>query len=281
MGTYFKKMKHVPFWKISGSGNDFILIDQRNPIIDPQEMKDFVAKVCRRGLSVGADGVIVIEPSTKADYKWHYYNADGGEVEMCGNGSRCVARFAYLNKIAPAKHTIETLAGIVQAEVIGDRVQVRLPDPTDLRLNLKIDIDGKSYPGHFINTGVPHVVYFVEDVETIEPIRLGRATRHHPLFAPRGTNANFVSITDRRSLKIRTYERGVEDETLACGTGAIAAAIIATALGKAAPPVSLLTRGRIVLGVDFKEEGGAFKDILLEGDARVIYKGELQTEALI
>lgn len=272
---------NIPFWKISGSGNDFILIDHRKPLISSDEMNRFVSRVCRRGLSVGADGVILIEPSTKADYKWHYYNADGGEVEMCGNGSRCAARFAYLSRIAPAKHTIETLAGIVEAEVLGDRVRVRLPDPSDLRLNLKIEIDGKTYTGHFVNTGVPHVVYFVDDVEKADVIRLGRATRRHSLFAPKGTNANFVSVTDPRSLKIRTYERGVEDETLACGTGAIAAALIGAALGKSAPPVSLLTRGRIVLGVDFKEEAGRYKDIFLEGDARVIYKGELQEEALL
>lgn len=266
---------------MSGSGNDFIMIDHRTPLIDPQEMKRFVAQVCRRGLSVGADGVILIEPSTKADYKWHYYNADGGEVEMCGNGSRCVARFACLNKIAPAKQTIETLAGLVQAEVIGDRVRVQLPDPHDLRLDLKIDIDGKTYTGHFVNTGVPHVVYFVEDVDAVDVIGLGRATRHHALFAPRGTNANFISVTDRQNLKIRTYERGVEDETLACGTGAIASALITTALGKTAPPVSLMTRGGIRLGVDFAHSGRTFKNITLEGDARIVYKGEILEEALL
>lgn len=276
-------MKTIPFWKMSGSGNDFIMIDHRNPIIPAGEMKAFVSKVCRRGLSVGADGVILIEPSENADYKWHYYNADGGEVEMCGNGSRCVARFAYLQKIAPAKHTIETQAGMVQAEVLapGDRVRVRLPDPSGLKLDLKIEIEGKTYPGHFINTGVPHVVYLVDDVETVDLTRLGRATRRHPLFAPRGTNANFVTVTGRQDLTIRTYERGVEDETLACGTGAIAAAMIATALGKTVPPVSLLTRGGIVLGVDFKKEGDLFKEVFLEGDARVVYKGELQEEALL
>ncbi|MDC4225118.1 MAG: diaminopimelate epimerase [Candidatus Manganitrophus sp.] len=274
-------MKPIPFWKISGSGNDFIMIDHRTPLIDPQEMKRFISQVCRRGLSVGADGVILVEPSTKADYKWHYYNADGGEVEMCGNGSRCVARFAYLNKIAPAKHTIETLAGIVQAEVIGDRVRVRLPDPTELRLDLKIDINGKSYTGHLVNTGVPHVIYFVDDVDTVDVIGLGRATRHHPLFAPRGTNANFISVVDRQNLKIRTYERGVEDETLACGTGAIGAAIVTTALGKTTPPVSLLTRGGVRLGIDFTRQGQLFKNTTLEGDARIVYKGEILEEALL
>ncbi|HLG22579.1 MAG TPA: diaminopimelate epimerase, partial [Candidatus Manganitrophaceae bacterium] len=183
-------MKSIPFWKMSGSGNDFILIDHRKPILQPEEMKRFVSKVCRRGLSVGADGVILIEPSSRADYAWRYYNADGGEVEMCGNGSRCAARFAYLQKIAPAEHTIETLAGLVQAEALGEtgeRVRVHLPDPSDLRLDLQIEIEGKRHAGHFLNTGVPHVVYFVEDVEAVDVIGLGRATRAHPLFAPKGT----------------------------------------------------------------------------------------------
>ncbi len=298
-------MNKIPFWKMSGSGNDFIVIDNRKPLLKADEIKPFVVKACRRGLSVGADGVILIDyPSREVDYgwhcydvdeerstypmsypranyAWHYYNADGGEVEMCGNGSRCVARFAYLNKIAPAKHTIETLAGILHAEVIGeerDRVKVQLTDPTDLRLHLKIEIDGVVWEGHFVNTGVPHVVYFVDDVEKVDLVRVGRATRYHSLFAPSGTNANFVALMDRHQMKIRTYERGVEDETLACGTGAVAAAVIAAALGKAASPVSLETRSGIVLGVDFKD---GYKEVSLEGDARIIYKGELCEEALL
>ncbi len=271
----------IPFWKMSGSGNDFIVIDHRDPIILPNEMKLFVANVCRRGLSVGADGVILIEPSSLANYAWHYYNADGGEVELCGNGSRCVARFAYLSGIAPAKHTIQTLAGIVQAEVLDTgRVKVKLPDPSDLRLHLKIEIEGKTYNGHFVNTGVPHVVYFVDDVNGVDVVHLGRATRYHSLFSPRGTNANFVSVVDRGCLKIRTYERGVEDETLACGTGSIAAALIATVLEKVTPPVALFTRGQTVLGVDFEGAGRSFTNIFLEGDARIVYKGELCEEAL-
>lgn len=271
----------IPFWKMSGSGNDFIIIDHREPIILPHEMKSFVANVCRRGLSVGADGVILIEPSSLANYAWRYYNADGGEVEMCGNGSRCVARFAYLSGIAPAKHTLQTLAGIVQAEVLeGGRVKVKLPNPSEFRLHLGIEIEGKTYSGHFVNTGVPHVVYFVEDVDSVDVVRLGRATRYHPLFSPRGTNANFVSVVDRGCLKIRTYERGVESETLACGTGSVAAALIATALEKVTPPVTLLTRGEMVLGVDFEGAGHAFINIFLEGDARIVYKGEICEEAL-
>jgi diaminopimelate epimerase len=278
-------MNHIPFWKMSGSGNDFIMIDNRDGAlkknIGAMPVSEWVSKVCRRGLSVGADGVILVEHSAKADYLWHYYNADGGEVAMCGNGSRCVARFAYLNKIAPARHTIETLAGIIRADVSGkegDRVRVQLTDPTDLRLHLKIEIDGVIHEGHFVNTGVPHVVYFVDDLEKVDLVGLGRATRYHSLFAPAGTNANFVALIDRHTIKIRTYERGVEDETLACGTGSVAAAIIATALEKTTPSISVQTQGGTVLGVDFKD---GYKEVFLEGDARIIYKGELLEEALL
>ncbi len=272
----------IPFWKMSGSGNDFVMIDVREkPISDVQ---NFVAKICRRGLSVGADGVILVDYSLKADYAWHYYNADGGEVAMCGNGSRCVARFATLNHIAPAQHAIETLAGIVHAEVLGkhrDRVRVQLPDTTDLRLNLNIEIEGVACEGHFVNTGVPHVVYCVDDVEKVNLVEIGRATRYHPVFSPEGTNANFVQIKNRHQIKIRTYERGVEDETLACGTGSIAAAVIGGALGKTASPLQVETRSGIELGVRFKQDGSSFKEIHLEGDARIIYKGVLTEEALL
>ena len=247
-------------------------------------MFGIIAKICRRGLSVGADGVILVDYSLKADYAWHYYNADGGEVAMCGNGSRCVARFAYLNHIAPAQHAIETLSGIIHAEVLGkhrDRVRVQLPDPTGLKQNIEVKIAGAPDFAHFVNTGVPHVVYFVDDVEKVDVVGIGRATRHHPLFAPAGTNANFVQMMNSHKIKIRTYERGVEDETLACGTGSVAAAVIGTAIGKTTSPLEVLTRTGIVLGVHFKQNAGAFSEIHLEGDARIIYKGVISEEALL
>lgn len=269
----------VPFWKMSGSGNDFIVIDHRKALIPADQVKAFVAAVCRRGMSVGADGVILVESSEKATYRWHYYNADGGEVQMCGNGSRCVARFAYLQGIAPAQHTIETQVGLLQADVMGNgRVRVRLPDSSGLRLNLSVEIDGVAYPAHFVNTGVPHVVYFVDEVATADVVHLGRATRYHSAFAPQGTNANFVERINSRTLAIRTYERGVEDETLACGTGAVAAGIVAAARGLATAPVTVQTRSGIPLGVDFKQLPDRVTDLFLEGDARLVYKGELQPE---
>jgi len=275
-------MNNIKFWKMSGCGNDFIMIDAREKLSLDIPLAEFIAKACRRGLSVGADGVILVERSSKADYAWHYYNADGGEASMCGNGLRCVARFAYLNGIAPMKHTIETGRGIMRAEIRPNgRAIVQMPDPTDCRLRFNIEIDGLIREGHFVNTGVPHVVYFVDDVEKVDVIRQGRATRYHPLFAPAGTNANFVQIGDPHFIKIRTYERGVEDETLACGTGSVAAAVIASALGKTNPALSVETRSGITLDVHFKQNGLTVTDVHLEGDARIIYKGELSEEALL
>ena len=277
--------KPIPFWKLSGSGNDFIIIDYRNHTMpSPDEMRMFVSKVCRRGLSVGSDGVIIIKSSQIADFGWHYYNADGGEVDMCANGTRCAARFAFENKIAPAKHTFETLAGIVNAEVVqenGVQVRVQLPDPSAAHLGMDITLGDQTLTGHFVNTGVEHVVYFVDDVQKTDIISLGRKTRYHHLFAPSGTNANFITVTDPHNIAIRTYERGVENETLACGTGSIAAALIATALEKVTPPVSLHTQSGMILEVNFRQEGTTFKDVSLKGDARVIYKGEIEQEALL
>ncbi|MFQ5578974.1 MAG: diaminopimelate epimerase [Nitrospiria bacterium] len=268
---------------MNGSGNDFVMIDHRKPTIPQNEMASFISKVCRRGLSVGADGLILVVPSSRADYGWHFYNADGGEAEMCANGSRCVARFAFLMGIAPAKHTIETIAGIVRAEVRGEegcRVQVYLPDPFDLHLNVDLEVNGEKERVHSVNTSVPHAVYFVDDTDKVDLVSLGSATRYHEHFAPKGTNVNIVSFSGD-SLKIRTYERGVEDETLACGTGAVAGAVIAASLGKVSSPVTLLTRGGTRLVVTFAQDGASFKNISLEGDARVVSRGEISEDALI
>ena len=270
----------IPFAKMSGSGNDFIVIDNRKDLVPRRTMRSFVRAVCRRGLSVGSDGVIFIQRSSRANFRWHYYNADGGEAEMCGNGSRCAARFAFLRKIAPKTLTFETLAGVIHAEVGKAGVTVRLPLPTDLRLHVPLEVDGKQYDAHFFNTGVPHTVLFVDDVEAVDVHRLGRTIRFHPAFAPAGTNANFVEIDGPTRLAIRTYERGVEGETLACGTGAVAAALLAGLLGKARSPVTLKTRGGRPLKVAFSLDGGAVSRVELTGEARLVYEGTLSPEAL-
>lgn len=270
----------IPFSKLSGAGNDFIVIDNRDGKVNPTAQ--FVAKVCARRLSVGADGLLLVErprDPRQADFRMRYFNADGGEVESCGNGARCISRFAYLKGIVGEKTRFETLAGLYEAEILGERVRVRVGDPKDVRLGFPLILAEGVFRVDFVNTGVPHVVFFLEDLDATDVVGLGRQTRYHSDFAPAGTNANFVRVVDEHTLRIRTYERGVEDETLACGTGSIAAAVVAALRGKVSVPVTLHTRGGFVLGVHFDRKGNVITDVRLEGDARLVYEGELLPEA--
>jgi len=269
----------IPFMKMSGSGNDFILIDHRAPFLNEDHLKDFIRKVCQRRISVGADGLILIEPSKKADFKWRFYNADGSEAEMCGNGGRCAARFAYLKGIAGPSLKFETLAGILSAQVEGKKVKLEMTKPFDLKLDETISIDGGEQIFSSINTGVPHAVLFVEDLEGLDILRMGRAIRYHSYFSPSGTNVNFVRLEKGSQLSLRTYERGVEDETLACGTGAVASALIASFKGLVKSPVSVKTRGGEVLTVYFKIEAKDVKSVFFEGDVHIVYEAEMWEEA--
>lgn len=270
----------IPFSKLSGAGNDFIVIDNRDGKVNPTS--EFVAKVCARRLSVGADGLLLVEKPhdpSQADFRMRYFNADGGEVESCGNGARCISRFAFLKGIVGEKTRFETLAGLYEAEILGERVRVRMGDPHDVRLGLPLTLAEGVFRVDFVNTGVPHVVFFVEDLDATDVVGLGRQTRYHSDFAPAGTNANFVRVVDEQTLRIRTYERGVEDETLACGTGSVATAVVAALRGKVSVPVTIHTRGGFVLGVHFDRKGDLITNVRLEGDARLVYEGDLLPEA--
>jgi len=272
-------MKSIPFYKMSGSGNDFIIIDNREQWVPDAQLLDLIKGVCRRKLSVGADGLILIEPSSAVDFKWRFFNADGSVAEMCGNGARCAARFAFLHGIAGRRMAFETLAGIIHAEVGEDAVKIRMTDPVDLRADFDLDLDDNSLRVSSINTGVPHVVMVVPDVEQTDVVATGRRIRYHQEFAPAGTNANFVSIDSGNKISIRTYERGVEDETLACGTGNVAAALILSHTQGLSSPVCLTTRSGSTLTVHFSRQANRYQDIYLEGDARVIYSAELWEDA--
>ncbi len=274
-------MPKIPiFYKMSGSGNDFILIDNRDGAVNAKEIKDFVAAVCRRKFSVGADGLILIEHSEKADFKWRFFNQDGSLAEMCGNGGRCAARFAYLNQICGPELSFETDAGIVRAIVDGIRVRLEMTQPNGMVLGEEIEAGGKVFSVNSINTGVPHAVIWADDLEGVPIVEWGRPIRYHDRYAPAGTNVNFVKQSENGNLLIRTYERGVEDETLACGTGSVAAALVAARKGLVESPVSVKTRGGDLLTVYFSKAGFDFVDVFLEGDARVIYQGRLWDEAI-
>jgi diaminopimelate epimerase len=270
----------IPFEKLSGAGNDFVVVDNRDGRLDPTS--EFVAKVCARRLSVGADGLLLVEKpddAGAADFRMRYFNADGGEVETCGNGARCIARFAYRHGIAPATMRFETLAGIYGAQVLGERVKVQMSDPKDVRLAVPLSLREGEFTVACVNSGVPHVVFVVDDADGVDVVGLGRQTRYHRDFAPVGTNANFVQVVDAQTLRVRTYERGVEDETLACGTGAIASAVTLAMMGRVSPPVAVRTQGGFTLAVHFRLSGGVPSDVHLEGDARLIYAGEVHPDA--
>jgi diaminopimelate epimerase len=282
----------IRFMKLSGSGNDFILVDNRERVIDGRRAGVLAAKVCRHRMSVGGDGLILIERSRRADFKWRLFNADGSEAEFSGNGARCAARFAYLKRIAPPRMRFDTLAGPIEAEMVRapartgtrrrralDQVKIRFPAPTGLRLNLRLAINGTERDVHFLDTGVPHCVCLVNDPDKIDVVGLGRPIRYHERFQPAGTNVNFVSVPDPHTVRIRTYERGVEDETLACGTGSIAAALIASLVAKVESPVTVIPQSGLKLTVHFVSQGAAFSDVYLQGDARAVYEGDMLLDA--
>ena len=276
-------MEPIEFWKMNGTGNDFILIDNRDGAVKPQDMSRLVARSCRRRESVGADGVIFVTDSKDYDFGWRFFNADGGEAEMCGNGGRCVSRFAFLKGIAGSEMTFETRVGPISAQVEGRMVKVLMPKPE----NEMMDVDLEFMPGwrscDFVNTGVPHVVVQVTDLENHGVMEQGRKIRYHSRFSPEGTNANFMTVTGPHELAVRTYERGVEDETLACGTGAIASALMASRRGMVTSPVKVHTRGGEVLTIYLNSEGfdvGTGGRVWLQGNTSVIYKATLHGEAM-
>lgn len=271
-------MEPIRFWKMNGCGNDFILIDNREEFLEGDNLRDFVIKVCTRRISIGADGLILIEPSSRAHFRWRFFNADGSEAEMCGNAGRCAARLAVIRKIAPPRLTFETKAGIIEAEVFGRLVKLQMTPPSGLELDVEVAIDGEKHSLDFLNTGVPHAVKFVSEIGSIPVKDLGRKIRFHPRFQPAGTNANFVQPIDHHRLKVRTYERGVEDETLACGTGAIASALLAACRGLVDSPVAVETRGGEILNIYFQRQGDNFPQVFLEGDTTLVYEGLLGEE---
>lgn len=272
-------MNPIPFYKMSGSGNDFIIIDNRASIVAVEDLPRFVAKVCRRGMSAGADGLILVETSDQVDFKWRFFNSDGSAAEMCGNGARCAARFAFLTGIAGDRMAFETQAGIISASVRGDQVRIRMSDPREIVQNDAVLVADYPLPISRINTGVPHVVMEVKDLAQANVKAVGREIRFHPQFAPAGTNVNFIARLDDNVWGIRTYERGVEDETLACGTGNVAAALVLSLRYDLPSPITFRTRSGTCLTIHFTRRKDQFEEVYLEGDARVIYTAELGPDA--
>jgi diaminopimelate epimerase len=273
--------KAFAFSKMAGAGNDFVVIDNRRGVVNDAVV--LTKRICTAHISVGADGLILIEPSQRADFRMRYFNNDGSGGEFCANGTRCAARFAVLNDIAPQKMTIETDAGLVSGEVTADGVvTLSLPSPSRFRAERPLRVEGDTIRGSSIVMGVPHyVLYPAADLWSLDIVPLGRAIRFHPdLSADGGANVNFVAVRDEHSIEVRTYERGVEAETLSCGSGVVASVAVSSLFGKVASPVSVLTRSGIALRVEFARDGDSIRDVRLTGDARLVFTAELTPEAI-
>ena len=265
----------IPFWKMHGAGNDFVLVDDR-ALKFPAADHAWLAAIGARRTGVGCEGIILIQPSDKAHFKMRFFNPDGSEVDMCGNGARCIARLARELGVAPDHMSFETGAGLIEASMEGDQVRLAMTTPKDWRLNQVIDIGGVKRPYGFVNSGVPHVVMPLDDFDGEDVAKTGAAIRYHKDFAPKGTNANFIQVTGPSALRIRTYERGVEAETLACGTGMVAAGLIAGRMGWVKPPVRITCASGDVLGVDYVLTADGADRVTLLGPAAHVFSGMLE-----
>ena len=266
----------LQFTKMNGAGNDFVMIDNRALNVKLAEKQ--IRSLCDRHRGVGADGVILVEPpSGLADFRMRYYNSDGGEAEMCGNGARCFARFATRLAGPVTSLRFETLAGVIEATSQERLVTVTLSAPGDMTLSRTIEIGDRKLLSHSINTGVPHTVTFVDDLEKTPVQDWGAQIRYHTAFQPKGTNANFVQVLEPPlGIAIRTYERGVEQETMACGTGVAASALIHAKLHQADSPIPVLVRSGDRLVVGFEKARQQFDRVTLTGPAEFVFEGQIE-----
>lgn len=264
----------IKFWKMHGAKNDFVLFDDRSGSF-PADDRAFVAHIAARHSGVGSEGVILIQKSGMADFRMRFFNPDGGEAEMCGNGARCVARLAHELGAAKENMTIETKAGLLSARILEGGVQVGMTEPSGWKLNGSLELAGRSLTYGFVNSGVPHVVMRTGDLRDVDVRETGSSVRHHRNFAPAGTNVNFMEVLPDGKLSVRTYERGVEAETSACGTGVTASALIAAKYGWAELPVSVYTAGGDVLIVDGELTADGARNVTLTGPAEHVFEGTI------
>jgi diaminopimelate epimerase len=272
--------KKIYFAKMVASGNDFIILDQRKKSF-VNKLKSLAVSICNRKYGIGADGLLILEKSKIADMRMRIFNPDGSEPNMCGNGIRCAAFYVALSH-QPSNNSarvmnFETKAGVLNTQVYKNKaeVKVRMAKPKDIKLGLPIKVNKRTIRVNFINTGVPHAVIFVEGMDNIDVVDIGRQIRFHKRFQPQGTNVDFVQLMDERNIKLRTYERGVEDETLACGTGGVAAALIYALRIKqyAIRRINVHTKSGEILKVEFGKINGKFSDVWLQGTAKMVYSG--------
>ncbi len=270
----------INFTKATASGNDFVMIDSRQGKFD-FDYSLFVQIACNRRFGIGADGVIFVETDSATDFLMRYFNADGSEGSLCGNGARSTAKFMS-NKLQKQSVRFKAVGKVYSAEIFDESVKLYLPDLTKNISDYNFPIDGNNIHAFFIDTGSPHIIVFEKDfpyvaeLENLNVFDLGRKIRYHELLSPAGANINFVKKIDKATVKIRTYERGVEDETLACGTGSIASALLSSEFSAVANPVNVLTQGGDKFVVDFKLQNGIYENLSLEGVAVMVFDGEFR-----
>jgi diaminopimelate epimerase len=265
----------LEFVKMNGAGNDFILIDNRSGTI--QLTPEQIVLLCDRHRGIGADGVVLMVPckSGKADWAWDFYNSDGSGAEMCGNASRCFARYVQRLTGIQNAFSFESRAGVIRVTLLGDKVTVDMTNPTGMKLNQKVLLNSGEKTIHSMDTGVPHAVMFVPDADLAMVQAVGADVRFHKFFAPRGTNVNFVQLLGNNSIRVRTYERGVEAETLACGTGVTASALLSAQLHGLVSPVSVKVEGGDILQVAFTRGKDGFTNVKLSGPADFAFDGHI------
>ncbi len=274
----------IPFIKFSAAGNDFILIDNRMRRYD-FAWPALAQKYCLRRLGIGADGLIILEQSDKTDFSMLYFNADGSFGGMCGNGGRCAADYV-MNESGKNTVSFYALDHLYRAERETDRVRLTMKVPSSLRLDIPLHVLGYNLVGYYVNTGSPHVVIYTDSIpEAVHHhiasegiLKLGRAIRHDPAFQPEGTNVNFLTVPGDGTIVMRTYERGVEDETLACGTGAVACSVISAVVKKLPSPIKVKTSSGEILTVSFSRNKNNFTDVSLEGSVTKVFSGELDPD---
>lgn len=265
---------------MSGAGNDFIVIDNRSGVVMPKNQQQLARILCHRRFGIGADGILLLNTSQKADFEMVYLNSDGSFGTMCGNGGRCIARFAHGKGIVGRTTSFEAFGYIYNATIDEEAVKLSMKNPEREQTDIKVPLYDLVTTAHFIDTGSPHAIVFVEDlglnhVNEVDILNIGPSIRQHKVFGPEGANVNFVEMINFNTIKMRTYERGVEDETLACGTGAVASAIISNHLRRISKPVNVQTRGGTTLAISFEQENDKITNVVLSGGADIVYRGNI------
>lgn len=278
----------MQFWKMNGAGNDFIILNNIQEGLPAEAFPVLARTLCTPHRSLGADGFMVVEPAQgEGDFRMRFYNSDGSVGEMCGNGARCICRYGYETGLAGPTQRVETTAGLVIGERISQRAyRVRLNNPTTLSLHEELEAEGAVWPCAYVelgNPGLPHAVVPYPGLAGADPqalFRLGRALRNHPRF-PKGANVNFYEVTGPDQVLEKTYERGVEDFTLACGTGTGSVVTVLTLLGQVSGQGVQVTMAGGVLTVDVERQGDQVTGLYLTGPTNLVAKGEIFDEELV